>query len=108
MTVNTKTIKWTGKSGNKYQYWIYSLDVTFSAEPGNYVFAQETKPGSWKPIYIGETSDLSERFDSHHKASCIQRHGVTTIHVQKNSATDDDSRNEESDLISHWNPTCNG
>jgi hypothetical protein len=37
----TKTIKWTGESGNEYQYWIYKIGTAFSADPGNYVFAQD-------------------------------------------------------------------
>lgn len=104
---DTKTIKWTGKSGKKYQYWIYLLETTFSANPGNYVFAKETKPGSWKPIYIGETKDLSTRFDDHHKADCIKREGATAIHAHKSSTTVNHRRAEESDLVARWNTPCN-
>jgi len=53
--------------------------MTFNAGPGNYVFAQETQPGRWKPICIGETSNLSERFDSHHKSSCIEQRGFNPL-----------------------------
>ncbi len=57
------TIDWPGKSGNAYHYWIYPLPAAFEADPGNYVFARETKPARWTPIYVGETGDLSERFE---------------------------------------------
>lgn len=103
----TKTILWTGKSGAQYKYWIYKLPPDFKAQPGNYVFAKETKPGSWAPVYIGQTNDLSERFDDHHQAGCIRRNGATHIHVHLNKSKQA-RLDEESDLIARWNPPCNG
>jgi predicted GIY-YIG superfamily endonuclease len=98
---------WPGKSGKEYKYWIYTIGTTFTDKKGaNYIFAKETTKGSYKPIYIGQTDDLSERFDNHHKMPCIKRNGATHIHVHIN--TDESSRlKEESDLIEKWNPICN-
>ena len=107
-TTQTETILWSGRSGKKYKYWIYPIGATFKAVPGNYVFARETSPNRYKPIYIGETSDLSERFDSHHKMACITRNGATHIHVHTTSGGQDVRRAEESDFVSNWNPICNG
>jgi hypothetical protein len=102
------TIEWEGQSGTKYTYWIYPLGTTFKAEPGNYIFAKESKPNSFSPIYIGETGDLSERFDSHHKQDCIDSNQASHIHVHKNDDGEVARRAEESDLIAKWNPPCNG
>ena len=37
----------------------------------NYLFARKTEKGTFTPIYAGETGDISERFDNHHKMPCI-------------------------------------
>ena len=63
----TRIIHWSGLSGRQYEYRIYPLGTNFKAVPGNYIFAKETAQGRHSPIYIGETADLSERFDNHHK-----------------------------------------
>ena len=100
------TIYWTGQSGKKYQHWIYDLNISFKPGAGIYIFAKETKPHSWSPVYIGQTSDLSERFDNHHAMKCALRNGATHIHAHSN---DNENRRleEEMDLIEHWSPTCN-
>ena len=100
------TIQWPDRSGKKYTYWIYKFSANFKADAGNYIFAKETKPGSWSPVYIGQTKDLSERFDKHHKMPCIKRHGATHIHAHLN-AGHQARLAEESDLIEKWNTPCN-
>jgi hypothetical protein len=102
------TINWTGKSGKTYRYWIYRFWPSLKAEAGNYIFAKETSPSHWLPVYIGQTSNLSERFDAHHKFQTAQRHGATHIHVRLNDGGDQARRNEEYDLIARWNPPANG
>lgn len=105
---NEGFIDWEGISGKKYSYGIYPIGTTFKKVPGNYVFAKETKQNTFLPIYIGETEDLSERFDNHHKMPCIKRNGAThiTVHVGESSTTV--RRAEEKDLIDKYNPACNG
>ncbi len=103
------TIHWDGVSGSKYKYLIYPLPIpVFNSTPGNYVFVKETEPGSYRPIYVGETSDLSERFDNHHKMPCIQSEGATHITVHTSGSNADTRRAEESDIVNKWSPTCNG
>jgi predicted GIY-YIG superfamily endonuclease len=101
-------IKWIGASGRSYTYWVHPMNTAFKAEPGNYCMAKETQPGRFVPLYFGETSDLSERFDNHHKMSCFTRNGATHIHAHTNSAGQDARLAEEVDLIRKWNPSCNG
>ena len=107
VTTTTDTILWQGKSGTKYKYWIYPIGHSLKAEAGNYIFTKETQPGSWRPIYIGQTENLDERFDDHHKAGCIRSNGATHIHVHLNSSKPARLA-EERDLILRWNPVCNG
>ena len=106
-TTQTQTIQWPGQSGSEYKYWIYPIGTGFKEVPGNYIFAKETRPNTWTPIYIGETGDLSERFDNHHKMPCIKRQGATHIHVHTSSANAAVRRTEETDLIIKWDPPCN-
>jgi hypothetical protein len=101
------TINWPGTSGKTYLYYIIPMGTSLQAKPGNYIFSRETKPGTWTPIYIGQTENLDIRFDNHHKASCITRGGVT--HIHQHLSGDEKSRlAEESDLVQKWKPPCNG
>ena len=106
-TTKTKTINWTGQSGQQYKYWIHPIGTNFKSEGGNYIFAKEISPNRWQPVYIGQTSDLSERFDNHHKEHCIKSNGATHIHVHTN-ASETSRLAEERDLIQKWDPVCNG
>lgn len=105
--VDEGPIVWAGQSGKQYTYWIYKIGTTFEPSPGNYIFAKETKPGTFKPIYIGQTADLSERFDDHHKMPCIKGNGATHIHVHKNTEGERARLAEEADLVDRWHPVCN-
>jgi hypothetical protein len=101
-------INWPGASGKSYEYEIYENETTFRSVPGNYVFAREVTPGHWAPVYIGETGDLSTRFDDHHKAKEIAKHGATHICVHASSSNKQQRLNEETDLVRKWAPPCNG
>lgn len=103
-----ETIEWDGASGRTYTYWIYDIGTTFDAVPGNYIFAREVSAARFRPIYIGETGDLSERFDNHHKMPCIRQEGATHIHVHRNDSGKTVRQAEEQDLIGKWGPACNG
>ena len=102
-----ETIRWEGASGRGYRYWIYPIHTTFKAQPGNYIFAVQTQPGRWAPAYIGETSSLRERLESHEKEECARRHGATHIHAHISNGQQA-RRAEEADLIARWEPGCNG
>lgn len=103
-----RTITWEGTPGKKYKYWIHDIDYDkFDTVPANYIFTKETETGTHKPIYIGETEDISERFDYHHKIDCIRRNGATHIHAHKSSNDKETRCLEESDLIDKWKPICN-
>ena len=101
-----------GRSG-KYVYEIYPLDHRFEAVPGNYIFSKQnpsTLPrssGSYKRIYVGETSDLKESLSNHDKMACIVEHGATHILVHFSKADSATRQAEVRDLIANSNPPCN-
>ncbi|MBB5035163.1 putative GIY-YIG superfamily endonuclease [Prosthecobacter vanneervenii] len=101
------TILWTGESGAKFKYWIHPIETNFTKSAGNYIFAKESSPGKWRPIYIGQTNDLSRRLGEHaNDNTCIDRNGATHIHAH--TQADEEARlAEEKDLIRKWNPPCN-
>ncbi len=104
----TRSMIWDGLSGRQYRYYIHPIGTKFKAVPGNYIFAREASPGRHRPIYIGETEDLSERFDNHHKMPCIRRESATHIHVHQTNGGVATRRTEERDLVEKWHPNCNG
>ena len=101
------TINWTGKSGRKFRYWVFPIETKFQKEPVNFVFARELRKGYFKPIYVGETEDLTTHFDDHPKSPCLRRNEATHINVHKGSTSDRLRRAEEKDLINNYNPVCN-
>lgn len=104
---NQPDIFWEGQSGNKYGYWISPINDSFKKEPGNYVFAKQTKPNHWRPIYIGQTNNLLNRLSNHEKMDCAITNGATHIHTHTNPNGENARLLEESDLINKWNPVCN-
>jgi predicted GIY-YIG superfamily endonuclease len=76
-----------------------------AAKAGNYIFAKRTLTG-WTPTYIGQTRNLAERFEDHHKKECIKQHGATHVHAHLNEKQADRLA-EEADLIKSWHPACN-
>lgn len=103
-----RTIQWEGQSGRSYKHWIYTIGTSFQDKGGNYIYAKETKPKHWVPVYIGE-GNLADRsdLDDHHKAGCIRRNGATHIHAHLNS-DEQDRLAEERDLVERLKPVCNG
>jgi hypothetical protein len=100
------TINWPGKSGTQYKYWIGPIDASFKTEGGNYIYAKESQPGSWVPIYIGQAKNLSERLANHEKEASAKRNGATHIHSHTNG-TETARLAEESDLLARWSTPCN-
>ena len=101
------TINWPGASGESYTYHISKRGASFKAAPGNYIFAKETSPGRWTPIYIGQTENLHDRLDGHNEEPCADRNGATHIHTHLNTAGKQARLAEETDLIQRWEPPCN-
>lgn len=106
--ISTLTLR--GKSGNQYEFEVWPINQNFNAVAAVYAVTRryQKSGGGYghKVIYIGETSDLSTRFDNHHKADCFSEHNANCICTHQDN--DEDSRRaKEADLIASYNPPCN-
>ena len=104
--MSTPDIHWEGQIG-KYGYWIHPIGTAFKDEPGNYMYATESRPGYWRPVYIGQTESLRDRLADHEREWCARRNGATHIHAHVTTAGELARRTEETDLIRKWSPVCN-
>ena len=100
-------MKWQGKSGRKYKYWVYKIGTKFKETPANYVLARETADLTFAPLYVGQTGDLSEPLDDGQKMPLIRESGATHIHAHANSRGEGARLEEEADLVGMWGPVCN-
>ncbi len=99
--------KWTGASGTEYMYEMYPIKgTTWNNVPGNYIFARESKPNNWEPIYIGQTESFKDRIPDHDKLPCVQRNNGTHVHVHVNHNTEARLA-EEKDLLASCTTPCN-
>ena len=68
-------LKLTGASGQTYDFEVYDLNDDFNAVGAVYTITHRARNEdggySHTVIYIGETSDLSTRFDDHHKKTVL-------------------------------------
>jgi hypothetical protein len=99
-----------GTSKKTYNFTVYPKSTTFTAVGGIYAitrrYQKEDGKFSHDTIYIGQTGNLSERFDNHHRIACFNRHNWTSICVHR----DDNEQSrlaKEKDLIGSQNPPCN-
>lgn len=98
------TIKIKGASGKSYEFAAYPSDTPFKAIGAVYAVTKRTPAeqggGFHTFLYIGETGDLSTRFDNHHKQACFDKRGANCICVRP---TDDqnDRLETENDILSN-------
>ena len=104
---NSLQIYWKDKSGTSHRFWIYRRGTKFNEPcPGIYIYARETSPHKWIPIYIGQTENLNVRLTNDEQQECVDQNGATHIHVK--TVTDEKSRfTIEKELIQQWTPVCN-
>jgi len=106
------TVTFTGKSGTKYDFNVYPWGTSFKKDyDAVYFITRRTeKPDggySHTRIYVGQTEDLSTRFDNHHKQACFDKHKKNCVCVHRED--DEDTRLDiEQDLIDNYEPPCNG
>jgi len=102
--------EFTGKVGS-YNFVVYPWGTDFKAVRAVYVITKRTADiysrGTHSFIYIGQTGDLSERFDNHDKADCFTKRGANCICIHEES--DEQKRLAiESDLLDGNDTACNG
>ena len=105
-TGTSTTVTLQGRSGAKYQFEVFDWSTEFKPLGAVYAVLRHD-PDGYAVLYIGQTGDLSERFDSHHKARCFDHNRKTHIGVRLTS-TERDRLAIEQDLIAYYQPPCNG
>lgn len=110
MSSKIEDLTLTGASGMKYTFQMYPWNTEFKALGGVYVITKRTPStsgGNHSLIYVGQTGDLSVRFDNHHKADCFNRHGTNCIGV----LLEENEQRQlaiEADLLAAYDWPCNG
>lgn len=106
IATDVNTVTATGSSGAQYSFKVYPWDTPFKSIGGVYLVLRTGNP-SFDLIYVGQTEDLNSRFDSHHKQPCFDRKGRTHIAVLVEPSEPKRLR-IESDLVTKYQPSCNG
>ncbi len=104
---NGEKVTAKGASGTEYEFWVHPWGTGLKAIGGVYLVLKKPPAGSYNVLYVGQTGDLSERFDNHHKESCFTRNGRTHIGAR---VEESETRRLtiETDLIRNYSPPCNG
>ena len=101
-----ESITMEGRSGAKYDFQIYQWGTAFKPLGAVYAVLKRRADGRYDVIYVGQTGDLSERFDNHHRAACFTLNGKTHIGVHLESS-EQRRLAIEKDLIAYYGPSCN-
>lgn len=101
MVTSTKTTA-TGASGTTYHLDVFPLGTPFRALGGVYIVCN-----GHTALYIGQTGNLAERFEDHHKSFCWRSHGANNMAVMVVSS-EPHRLAIERDLIQSLQPSCNG
>lgn len=83
------------------------LGTQLQSGPGNFIFAGQAEDGSWVPIYIAQTRNMSQRLEGHVSVEDAIQNGATCIHVHYDTVGQAARCNEERDLVLCWRPVCN-
>lgn len=110
----TVTIK--GMSGTNYVFNVYGftkfsdlLDA-FKAIPALYAFTHRSQKGmsyTHGLVYVGETGDLSTRFNNHHKDDCIMNGNANCICIHSFNGTESERLAAEADILNAFDLPCN-
>ena len=106
-----------GIDGEKYLFNVYEydnfddLDNCFKAIPAIYAFSHRYKDieNKYKHhlIYLGETGDLSQRFQNHHKKECINKRKGNCIWIYVTSEDENIRKSEEKNILDFNDFPCN-
>lgn len=99
-------ISFRGASGTSYAFTVYPWGQPFQLFGAVYTVLHRVPEGRYQLLYIGQTGEMSQRFDSHHKDNCFAGYGRTHIGVHPEPA-DQRRRAIETDLIRAIPTVCN-
>lgn len=110
-----KSLTLIGVSKREYVFELYTFSDfdevkgAFKVIPALYIFGKLSEDQKIKLIYLGETSDLSTRFDNHHKERCIRLHEANCIGICREEEFKDEEKLKEAerDILAAYNFLCN-
>jgi predicted GIY-YIG superfamily endonuclease len=107
---NIATLTVAGASGRQYKFNVYPIDTKFAPVAAVYLVTKRTPNarggGSHSYLYVGQTGNLPERFDNHHKEYCFRRNGANCVCVHQDG--NEQSRlSKERDIYLKHRPPCN-
>lgn len=95
-----------GASGSRYSFDVYPWGQAFRPIGGVYVVLRRQANGRYDVLYVGQTGDLSERFDQHHKQPCFDRNQRTHIGILL-EGNEQRRLSMERDLLGNYRTVCN-
>jgi len=105
------TVTFVGKSGHRYQFSVYPLDVNLKKGVGGVYFitARKDEPNAHHThhkVFLGETCDLSEVSGGHPKQTEFAAEGANCVCIH---ATRDKGARARilQDLLERYSPACN-
>lgn len=78
-------ITFTGKSGEKYRFQVWSLETRFKPMAAVYFVTKRAKENSnyrrasHDSIYIGRTANLADPFGTESQFDCFRKHGANCV-----------------------------
>jgi len=94
--------RWSGLSGELYTYDVLPWPARLSAGPGNFIFATSLGAGHWRPVLIGESSDLASLAAHERLRNSNSWHPPSHVHVRLNFNPAPVRRREVNDLTARW------
>ena len=105
--MSDETIVPKGASEASYRFTVFPWGTNFNPIGAVYlILRKEFSGGKYTILYVGQTGDLSDRFNGHHKQHCFDNNRKSHIGVLREGL---ESRrlNIESDLIGNYQTACN-
>jgi predicted GNAT family acetyltransferase len=94
--------RWPGLSGELFTYDVYAWPARLSSGPGNFIFANSLGGGHWRPVSIGESSDLATLADHERLRNSKSWQPPSHVHVRLNFNPTPARRREVNDLTARW------
>jgi hypothetical protein len=95
-----------GASGVTRTFTAFPWGTPFKSVGAVYAVLSREVSDQHVVLYVGETGDLSTRFENHHKQACFDRNRKTHVGVLVESSVQ--RRLEiEADLVAAYRPVCN-
>jgi hypothetical protein len=95
----------TGDFGKEYVFEVHALDADLH---GGAVYAvTRWEEDEHVLLYLGQTGELENRFDGHHKSECFDENDADCLCVHRDGNKESRLK-KEADLMARYHPICNG